>query len=330
VSVALRANLDAAPANAAPANATPANAAPANATLANTAPADGKKLPAGSEPPPAEIAGEPGPVVSAAPRVTRILTPAQANKPILLAAKAPGADRQPAEPVSADKAKPAPPVETGAKADKPAEASEDRTSAILPKASPHSQAGSAATQPAAPDAPGGDLKFSPPANPAAAGIQSAPSPHATAPTSTMASPGPTPAPVPLVGVAMVVVANVHAGRNHFEIRLDPPELGRIDVRLHFDSNGHVTSHLVVDRSDTLDLLRRDAADLDRSLQQAGLKTADNGMQFSLRDQSAGNDNGGSERTPAAQAVVREAEPAAEIVMRGYIRAGQGAGVDIRV
>ena len=131
-------------------------------------------------------------------------------------------------------------------------------------------------------------------------------------------------------MAIVIVANVHAGRSRFEIRLDPPELGRIDVRLHFDSSGQVTSHLVVDRSETLDLLRRDAADLERSLQQAGLKTADNGMQFSLRDPTPGNNQNGNERARPSQAVVREAEPSAEIVMRGYIRAGQGAGIDIRV
>ena len=47
-----------------------------------------------------------------------------------------------------------------------------------------------------------------------------------------------------------------------------------------------TSRLTVDRADTYDLLRRDAAGLERALQDAGLKTADNGLQFSLRDQSA--------------------------------------------
>jgi hypothetical protein len=54
------------------------------------------------------------------------------------------------------------------------------------------------------------------------------------------------------------------------------------------------------------------------------------MQFSLRDQSPGSDDSGDARARAAQIVVREIEPAADIVMRGYTRAGQGAGVDIRV
>ena len=46
---------------------------------------------------------------------------------------------------------------------------------------------------------------------------------------------------------------------HFEIRLDPPELGRIDVKLDVDRDGNVSTRLVVDRADTLDLLKRDAS-----------------------------------------------------------------------
>jgi flagellar hook-length control protein FliK len=73
-----------------------------------------------------------------------------------------------------------------------------------------------------------------------------------------------------------------AGKNRFEIRLDPPELGRIEVRLDVDRDGNVTSRLTVERVETLDLLRRDAAGLERALQDGGLKTTDNGLQFSLR------------------------------------------------
>ena len=92
--------------------------------------------------------------------------------------------------------------------------------------------------------------------------------------------------VPIAGLAIEIAGKALAGKNRFEIRLDPPELGRIDVRLDVDRDGNVTSRLTVERADTYDLLRRDAAGLERALQDAGLKTADNGLQFSLRDQSA--------------------------------------------
>ena len=57
------------------------------------------------------------------------------------------------------------------------------------------------------------------------------------------------------------------------------------MRLDIDRSGQVTSRLVVERAETLDVLRRDAHQLERALQDAGLKTSDNGLQFSLRDQS---------------------------------------------
>ena len=75
------------------------------------------------------------------------------------------------------------------------------------------------------------------------------------------------APVPLEGLAVEIAARAQAGRNRFEIRLDPPELGRIDVRLDIDRSGQVTSRLVVERAETLDVLRRDAHQLERALQE---------------------------------------------------------------
>ena len=79
-------------------------------------------------------------------------------------------------------------------------------------------------------------------------------------------------PVPIAGLAVEIVARAQDGPKRFEIRLDPPELGRIDVRLDVDHAGKVTSRLVVERAETLDLLRRDAPQLERALQQAGLNT----------------------------------------------------------
>jgi flagellar hook-length control protein FliK len=118
------------------------------------------------------------------------------------------------------------------------------------------------------------------------------------------------------------------GKNRFEIRLDPPELGRIKVRIDVDHDGNVTSRLTVDRADTYDLLRRDAAGLERPAG-CGLKTADNGLQFSLRDQSANQQQANSGDT--AQLVVQDDTLAADVAPQIYNRlAGQGGGLDIRV
>jgi chemotaxis protein MotD len=164
----------------------------------------------------------------------------------------------------------------------------------------------------------------------------APAIQGGAPPATPAAPNPTQTPaaaivVPIEGLAVEIAARAHGGQHRFEVRLDPPDLGRIDVRLHVDRHGQVTSHLVVDRIDTLDLLRRDAADLERSLQQAGLKTSDNGLQFSLRDQSLGTDAGSRDGGRMAQVTVPDNEVATPAVaMRGYLRPGLGSGIDIHV
>ena len=158
--------------------------------------------------------------------------------------------------------------------------------------------------------------------------------HGASNAATAAPPAPQSGPqsgmVPIAGLAIEIAGKALAGKNRFEIRLDPPELGRIDVRLDVDRDGNVTSRLTVERAHTYDLLRRDAAGLERALQDAGLKTADNGLQFSLRDQSANHEQTNGADT--AQLVVQdESLPTIDVTPQIYNRlAGQGGGLDIRV
>ncbi|PWB62198.1 MAG: flagellar hook-length control protein FliK, partial [Bradyrhizobiaceae bacterium] len=130
-----------------------------------------------------------------------------------------------------------------------------------------------------------------------------------------------------------IAARVQDGQKSFQIRLDPPELGRVDVRLDVDRGGSVTTRLTVDRVETLDLLRRDSSTLERALQQAGLKT-DGGLEFSLRDQSLAHREQQDRDPGTAQSriiVPDDEAAAAEAARRGYGRLiGLGGGVDIRV
>jgi chemotaxis protein MotD len=154
--------------------------------------------------------------------------------------------------------------------------------------------------------------------------------NAASPATLVSQPGPQPAAIPLSGVAIEIAGKALAGKNRFEIRLDPPELGRIDVRLDVDRDGNVTSRLTVDRPDTLDLLRRDAAGLERALQDAGLKTANNGLQFSLRDQSTNEQQAGTSPGAAVLVATDESLPSIDVIPQRYRLAGQGGGLDIRV
>jgi flagellar hook-length control protein FliK len=136
--------------------------------------------------------------------------------------------------------------------------------------------------------------------------------------------------VPLAGIAVAIAARAFAGKNHFAIRLDPPELGRIEVHLDVDKDGSVTSHLVADRSDTLNLLQRDSSALQRALQNAGLKTSDNGLQFSLRDQSSYPQPDRSTSNSAHIVVEDDTLPAIKAVQTAQRFAARRGGIDIRI
>ncbi|MFO1107634.1 MAG: flagellar hook-length control protein FliK [Bradyrhizobium sp.] len=137
--------------------------------------------------------------------------------------------------------------------------------------------------------------------------------------------------VPLSGLAMEIAASVQSGKSRFEIRLDPAELGRIDVRIDVDRQGQVVSHLTVEKPETLSMLRQDAPQLQRALNDAGLSTGDSGLQFSLRDQSTSGQNGNQSNPNAQRLIITEDEtfPAAAASSYGRML-GSSGGVDIRV
>ena len=106
--------------------------------------------------------------------------------------------------------------------------------------------------------------------------------------------------VPLAAVPVEIGLRSLAGASRFEIRLEPEDLGRIDVRLEIDGE-NVQARLVVDRVETLALLQRDARTLERAFEQAGLKPSEGGLDLSLRDpqgdargQQRGDDRPGRE------------------------------------
>ncbi|MCB9994588.1 MAG: flagellar hook-length control protein FliK [Hyphomicrobiaceae bacterium] len=94
-------------------------------------------------------------------------------------------------------------------------------------------------------------------------------------------------------MAYEITRHVQAGLNRFQIRLDPPELGRIDVRMDVDHHGALSARLTVERPETLDLLYRDARSLERALQQSGLDAGKTNLQFALKQNPFAGQNGGS-------------------------------------
>lgn len=154
-----------------------------------------------------------------------------------------------------------------------------------------------------------------------------------------ASPGPaspnTPH-VPVSALAVHIAQQFKNGARRFDIRLDPPELGRIDVRLDVSRDGQVTTHLVVERSETLDLLQRDARQLERALQDAGLDTSKEGMKFSLKDQElaqGGREDrmqGEEDSGVSGRNANDESDEITDEAMPPPKRYGVTAGLDVRI
>lgn len=137
-------------------------------------------------------------------------------------------------------------------------------------------------------------------------------------------------------VAAGIVRHLQNGQTRFQMRLDPPELGRVDVDLKVASDGRVHAHLIVERPETLDLFMRDQRGLERALQHAGLDTNAENLSFSLNDNGSqqsgfswgdGEQGSGGEAAGPAADTVQEPDDGQTIQMA--VGAQQG-GLDIRI
>ncbi|WP_262694821.1 flagellar hook-length control protein FliK [Kordiimonas aquimaris] len=95
-----------------------------------------------------------------------------------------------------------------------------------------------------------------------------------------------------------VTRAVKAGENEFAMRMDPPELGKVTVKLKFGADGMVRANVFVERPETLELLQREARGLERAIEAGGSKTEDDGITFSL--DSGGEESAGKAFAEAMQ------------------------------
>ena len=144
-------------------------------------------------------------------------------------------------------------------------------------------------------------------------------------------------PTPIHVVPIEIGLRAMSGSRQFDIRLDPDELGRVDVSLSISDKGEVSAKLVVDRVETLHLLQRDARTLERAFEQAGLKPSDAGVDITLRDpsdQSAFRQNRQQDEAPQRARQPDGADLAEDtplsidpVPQRRYVRLG---GVDLSI
>jgi flagellar hook-length control protein FliK len=137
-------------------------------------------------------------------------------------------------------------------------------------------------------------------------------------------------------LALRIAAKSADGESQFQIRLDPPSLGRIEIHLNMDSQGNAQAQLSADRPQTLDALQRDSGALERALKDAGLDLP-GGLSFSLKSDgksAAWRDSQNSSRSRAIQIDALDAANSAAAIL-GLTSTGQAWGaasmrLDIRV
>lgn len=152
-------------------------------------------------------------------------------------------------------------------------------------------------------------------------------------TPSMTPPGAPPrfAPQTVQTLAAQIVRRQSEGGRVFDIRLDPPELGRVGVRLEMGKDQLVKAMLSAERPDTLQELQRTARDLERALAEAGLTLAENGLSFSLGGERGERDTPGFETPGDARSVVDidVARPGAPVTALYGFALARAAGLDIQ-
>lgn len=121
-----------------------------------------------------------------------------------------------------------------------------------------------------------------------------------------------------------------AGLDRVTIQLKPVELGRIEIKLEMSEDHKVRVTVTADNKDTLNLLQTDSRTLERTLNDAGLRTDANNLHFNLRSESdarsADGQNGPGGRN-GATAQDEAAEDLAEPVYDYAAAANARGGVD---
>ncbi|MCB9965556.1 MAG: flagellar hook-length control protein FliK [Rhodospirillales bacterium] len=85
-------------------------------------------------------------------------------------------------------------------------------------------------------------------------------------------------------VAASLQKNAGAGdARNWTLQLDPPELGRIEVRLNFTKDKLVKAQMIIEKPETWLMLQRDAQVLERALQDAGFGAGQDGLSFELAE-----------------------------------------------
>ncbi len=277
--------------------------------LANASGASGAPATNTDEP---DASGETGTTSEASPEGAGILALAGIAQPAVAQAAASG-ESSTAKPATIDAAG-APPIPTDMAEDagakpaatkdgKPADAAQPQSANPAAASQPNSpSAASAATQAnavaAAASVTDGAAQLA--SNAGNAATQAAAQPASTANPLTDATravatpPALQSAPAATIQVYSRIIERADGRAQRFEVRLDPAELGRVDIRIEIGADRKVHAVMAAHDSAALTDLMRGQKALERALSEAGIDLADQGLKFEMSS-DAGRGNASQQR-----------------------------------
>jgi len=156
---------------------------------------------------------------------------------------------------------------------------------------------------------------------------------------TTAARQPQKAPVPAEQIAVNIKKAIGDGADKINIKLNPAQLGRVEVKLDIGQDGRISAMITAEKPETLDLLKNDVRGLDKALQEAGLKSDLDSFNFGLKKQAEGQAEPGRDRQDSHAGKPSEGKDAPEEDLDNGILANANVygrnmatngGVDIRI
>lgn len=92
-------------------------------------------------------------------------------------------------------------------------------------------------------------------------------------------------------IAMQITRAADQNIDRMTVHLKPAELGKVTIDLEVGPDNRLLAVISAERSETLDLLQRDAKSLEKALNDAGVKTDSGSLEFNLKGEGGTAENG---------------------------------------
>lgn len=137
---------------------------------------------------------------------------------------------------------------------------------------------------------------------------------------------------PATLVAQQIIRRFEGKSTSIEVRLDPPELGRVQVSLDVAADNKVSAVVAAENPATLADLVRSARELERALQEAGLDLDSGGLSFDLADRGQNEKGEGASDSArgSARADAGRDLPAKPASRPFGLESWRGARIDVMV